>query len=826
MHTPLRDDLKDSSASPSPADYIDDEAVLSGVEEEDESEDDSIVNIDDPNEEDIAFINDSSDLSIHSDRELTKPSFASQEIDMDSDSDLSDLPLNLMKAVPPPKDDAAQDSDDDVIVVPTPSKLKGVRKRSRRLAHANTDEEDAAITPGDSMFDRGSAVKASTLPPPVATRSTRSASSNASDKSAVKAVAATKGNTAPKESPSSTAEGTPAKERPKPRKRAKTGKNDDGKDAQQPSGGQEGAAAVQSNSAGQPATPGDKAAQQPAVLSSDYLRDLLGEMLPAIQAAAAAPAVPSLPATSSTSQSAVNAASVVVPLATALPAAQPATIIRETTPLGQEPAGPNVSPGQMVNAVLENEDPRPAYSGQNGTSPRPPQEDDHGVLLSPFKAPTTPVDRNGKLAAWKESQANSNIRNMFMSSAASSGVSDIAVAPQLPSGTDTPPTGAPQANGSSVSENARYNMERLFASAGKKRQIDEQNGQTPESSQSASQPQSQTNGGAAQTKVHDDLTGYPVNYIPPVECEVFDEDLQDDAIKHLYSHLCNLPGDRSLLPSYVTSQDAADSRRGGRLGFSEWANTIKDFSLSTLISAISFVRCGRYINGSRAPLTDIYMRPTTSRVDNQVNSYRICVDNFGAVCVSVGMCTFSSITRLAPGANNKFRKYVAIVLHNQDWERLEAWTCICFNEQVLYCQMSGKAIQLTTRLSTPEETSEAQASRAAAQSMYKYVESPKKNISPRKPTSAKPPGNTPMTLGCSDIIPVYDARNVDFDFDTDLPNLENKLRPWIGEIPVGAFIVAGYSMHTYKGKVQGMVAQTLSPNLLWVVVCGVPIKTQ
>ncbi|KAK7024665.1 hypothetical protein R3P38DRAFT_3532196 [Favolaschia claudopus] len=467
MHTPLRDDLKDSSASPSPADYIDDEAVLSGVEEEDESEDDSIVNIDDPNEEDIAFINDSSDLSIHSDRELTKPSFASQEIDMDSDSDLSDLPLNLMKAVPPPKDDAAQDSDDDVIVVPTPSKLKGVRKRSRRLAHANTDEEDAAITPGDSMFDRGSAVKASTLPPPVATRSTRSASSNASDKSAVKAVAATKGNTAPKESPSSTAEGTPAKERPKPRKRAKTGKNDDGKDAQQPSGAQEGAAAVQSNSAGQPATPGDKAAQQPAVLSSDYLRDLLGEMLPAIQAAAAAPAVPSLPATSSTSQSAVNAASVVVPLATALPAAQPATIIRETTPLGQEPAGPNVSPGQMVNAVLENEDPRPAYSGQNGTSPRPPQEDDHGVLLSPFKAPTTPVDRNGKLAAWKESQANSNIRNMFMSSAASavsssqksSGVSDIAVAPQLPSGTDTPPTGtpptgAPQANGSSVSENA------------------------------------------------------------------------------------------------------------------------------------------------------------------------------------------------------------------------------------------------------------------------------------------------------------------------------------------------------------------------------------
>ncbi|KAK7055066.1 hypothetical protein R3P38DRAFT_2498606, partial [Favolaschia claudopus] len=75
-------------------------------------------------------------------------------------------------------------------------------------------------------------------------------------------------------------------------------------------------------------------------------------------------------------------------------------------------------------------------------------------------------------------------------------------------------------------------------------------------------------------------------------------------------------------------------------------------------------------------------------------------------------------------------------------------------------------------------------------------------------------------------VPVYDARNVDFDFDTDLPNLENKLRPWIGEIPVGAFIVAGYSMHTYKGKVQGMVAQTLSPNLLWVVVCGVPIKTQ
>ncbi|KAK7000763.1 hypothetical protein R3P38DRAFT_3218606 [Favolaschia claudopus] len=207
------------------------------------------------------------------------------------------------------------------------------------------------------------------------------------------------------------------------------------------------------------------------------------------------------------------------------------------------------------------------------------------------------------------------------------------------------------------------------------------------------------------------------------------------------------------------------------------------------------------------------MRPVNSRPDNPINSYRVCVGNVGAVCVSVGMCTQSCVMRTSLVAGNRYRKSIGIVVHNQDWERLEAWTCVCFNEDVLYCQISGKALLLTTRMSSNEETKEAAASsRGANQSMF---------------------NNVAMTLGPNDtsesytlMLPVYDARDREFDFTSGLADLEHNLPLWQGgEVPVGAFIVAGYSMHSYMGKAQGVDAKVLhvSNNLLWVIVCGVPL---
>ncbi|KAJ7040998.1 hypothetical protein C8F04DRAFT_947813, partial [Mycena alexandri] len=72
-------------------------------------------------------------------------------------------------------------------------------------------------------------------------------------------------------------------------------------------------------------------------------------------------------------------------------------------------------------------------------------------------------------------------------------------------------------------------------------------------------------------------------------------------------------------------------------------------------------------------------------------------------------------------------------------------------------------------------------------------------------------------------VPAYDATNRDVNFHTDLTNLASFPR-WRGEVPVGAFIVLGYTASTYQTNVvkSGPKEEHVSPNLLWVMVCGVP----
>ncbi|KAJ7732513.1 hypothetical protein B0H16DRAFT_1247642, partial [Mycena metata] len=71
-----------------------------------------------------------------------------------------------------------------------------------------------------------------------------------------------------------------------------------------------------------------------------------------------------------------------------------------------------------------------------------------------------------------------------------------------------------------------------------------------------------------------------------------------------------------------------------------------------------------------------------------------------------------------------------------------------------------------------------------------------------------------------DTVPAYDARGVLFNFQSDLANL-SKLKAWEGEVPIGAFVVVGHSVSTYKGAANGVKGMWhLGNNLLWVVVCG------
>ncbi|KAJ7047834.1 hypothetical protein C8F04DRAFT_1172318 [Mycena alexandri] len=77
-------------------------------------------------------------------------------------------------------------------------------------------------------------------------------------------------------------------------------------------------------------------------------------------------------------------------------------------------------------------------------------------------------------------------------------------------------------------------------------------------------------------------------------------------------------------------------------------------------------------------------------------------------------------------------------------------------------------------------------------------------------------------LGYDETVPAFDCTNRDLDMAVDLDDLSDLPR-WIGEIPVGSFIVTGYTASTDGATVGGSGPKRphVSCNLLWVIVCGI-----
>ncbi|KAK7033316.1 hypothetical protein R3P38DRAFT_3504082 [Favolaschia claudopus] len=839
----------------SPSSFIDDIAIED--EEEPEGDNDRQNDNDSDSEElvfsehdsDVAFINDSSDLSVYDSTDDEKPMTS---IDNNDESELSDLPAEVAVRSPSKKrtPKATNSSSDDVTIVPTPpSKRKGTRRRTRAVVDMDTDEEyvflsmlvegqtahrlrNAVIKKDDSMFSKGSAVKASTLPPALTTRQTSretsSTLSTASSQDVSFAVDARAVNSTSTDNAimntgnvgTATAEtsdvvtsapdtllavvnnAAPVKEVGS----SLTSVSDFRQEMQRF------------------ATCSSLSIERVLPLSS-YMQELLKTEMKGVTHSILGAVLPAL-----REQMATHQASASAQPSTPLPVTPKNNgtsdrIATEDSAV-RVPSTPVSPPSMAFNNVNRTSAQVHPVTGV-ATSLLPAFQTPPAIHLSarPYSEVVTSTPTGPTVPPYTQSASNPLVASS----------TDVIHDPaRSPFTVDGSPSKAPskRLDFRNISDRPIGNIFEVNASS------------TSDTGPSAS----------AATATVDEETN-----TPPIQCEVHDEDLQDPAIKHLFNGLCPLPGDKSVVPSYTPPSETYDSRRGGRVSFSGWAQNLKQFSVATLISAISFVESGRFINGSRISPAVVTMRPVSSRADNPINSYRVCMGSVGAVCVSVGMCTQSCIMRTTLVTGNRYRKSIGIVVHNQDWERLEAWTCVCFNEDVLYCQMSGKALVLTTRMSSNEETKEgepsynyviwasvflaiaAASSRGANQSMFKWVESPKKGGSPKKPIQTSSMTNIAMTLGPNDnsayqappfpsllideTVPVYDARDREFDFASGLATLEHSLPLWQGgEIPVGAFIVAGYSMHSYMGKAQGIEDKVLhvSNNILWVIVCGVP----
>ncbi|KAJ7122506.1 hypothetical protein C8R43DRAFT_1136141 [Mycena crocata] len=324
----------------------------------------------------------------------------------------------------------------------------------------------------------------------------------------------------------------------------------------------------------------------------------------------------------------------------------------------------------------------------------------------------------------------------------------------------------------------------------------------------------ETNKPKKKIKYLDDLESYKVNYKPGMPCEVWDEELQDPLLVEVYEDLPALPK-HFCRASYTADGEIVleEGQKGGRVPFTRWPNKIRNITETTISSALTFRRKGCFFAPTRESPAEITIRPLRPGV----TSKRLNLKEGVAICVTPGMCTNSHITSVQETNSDPVFRYksIYIMLHDQDWERWESFMAFCFGFKYLYVNMTNLAIQVaTSRLKAEEETNETD--------KLADMRSPVRQAGSSKKGKKYP---FKHSLNPDDKVPVYDATKRDFDFHTQIEDYATVLPEWTGgEIPVGSFIVVGYTASTYKGKAGGhsVKQEHVGANLLWIIVCGTP----
>ncbi|KAJ7854012.1 hypothetical protein B0H13DRAFT_2358667 [Mycena leptocephala] len=314
----------------------------------------------------------------------------------------------------------------------------------------------------------------------------------------------------------------------------------------------------------------------------------------------------------------------------------------------------------------------------------------------------------------------------------------------------------------------------------------------------------------------EDLETYKRYYDPLALCGVNDEDLQDPVLVNTYIGQPPLPDNKYILPVYdparLTGQES-EPIKGGRVKFSTWARHIRPILADNAIGALVFREAApNFINLSRVSPTRLSSQVSAGSTATQ----RLNVDNRVAVCVTSLFCTESYLEtpqKIGP---------------NSEWERMESVLCLTLGEPVLYAQLTPmNALSFQTMMSPANST-------AIQESMDAFANAPADMFTPvtpsKSPAKAKSPSKpwnftSKTLLACHDKVPVYDARKIVIDFTTDLGRLDKILPAFNGEVPCGSFVVVGYTVSSYKASLSagGERVPHLGCNILWAIVCGVPV---
>ncbi|KAJ7027192.1 hypothetical protein C8F04DRAFT_1189855 [Mycena alexandri] len=329
----------------------------------------------------------------------------------------------------------------------------------------------------------------------------------------------------------------------------------------------------------------------------------------------------------------------------------------------------------------------------------------------------------------------------------------------------------------------------------------------------------------------EDIEVYRVYFNPKAKCGVFDVRLQAPSLRPTYLSLHPLPANRRILPSYDPNRNSledVDTSTGGRVNWEAWYNQNPRMLAANSVGAIVFEEAApNFGNISRiSPL-----RLNTRISAGSSSTYRLHIEDRIAICVSV-ICTTESHL-VAPKRigvkSERMRKWVSGVLHDQEWERFEAATCLLFHEQTMYSQITDKALSFQTmispdpRMAQNASPAEQRSSRSVPSSMFSTA-SPSKGSSRFYGPSRSSASSMKTLLAHNDSVPVYDARKIVVDFNKDLGRLSDVLPLFPGEIPVGSYTVVGYTMSSYMANLSGTSDRVphVGCNILWAIVCGTP----
>ncbi|KAJ7168105.1 hypothetical protein C8R43DRAFT_945362 [Mycena crocata] len=329
-----------------------------------------------------------------------------------------------------------------------------------------------------------------------------------------------------------------------------------------------------------------------------------------------------------------------------------------------------------------------------------------------------------------------------------------------------------------------------------------------------------------QVFLEDIETDKPPKYNPSAPCGVFDEDIQDPLLVPLYKGLPGLPAGRFVYPSYMQQAYVLEEGlKGGHMQFSAWGRILgkpSNCRRITMESSLTFERDGQYMNPVRNTPAIMQIKPTGPGSA----SLRVNIQSKVAICVSAGMLTESFLMEpqtSGAGLNARQRKLLALMLYNQDWERWESFMCTVFCELFMYSPMSGMALHIGSRLNDPNPNEKRHTKNREDLEKSQDAFSPIRSRT-SSPAKRVPPGYFQNASGVKysykhdDTIPIYDATDRDFNFHTDLPNLNNNLPLWQGEIPVRSFVVAGYTASSYRGNGGGKPNQIhVGCNLMWAI---------